>query len=306
MKKELTYPSSDGVTLIHAITWIPTGTIKAILQISHGMVEFVDRYDRFATYLASHGIFVCGNDHLGHGQSVVGKERFGYFGEDGNKHVIQDIHTLYEKVHAMHPDIPYFLLGHSMGSFLARQYITLYGQDLAGAIIMGTGYQNAATLKFARSVCKQISEQKGSMYRSPFLAKMVFGSNNKPFEPARTPNDWLSRDTAIVDEYCSNPLNQFQFTTNAYDEMFKGIQEADANIDKIPKYLPILLVSGQMDPVGNFGKGILKVYHQLLDTGIKNVECKLYENDRHEILNELNYKRVYQDIFHWLQKNNQA
>lgn len=302
MKTNLSYPSSDGTTMIHAEMWVPEGTVKAVLQISHGMVEFIDRYNRFGTYCSQQGILVCGNDHLGHGQSVIGKARLGYFGENGNEHIIEDLHTLYTKIHKMYPNVPYFLLGHSMGSFLARQYITRYGNDLSGAIIMGTGYQSPTTLKVARFLCEKIADQKGWMYRSPLLTKMALGSNNKHFEPARTPSDWLTKDTQIVDAYVHEPLDNFQFTTNAFDEMFKGLQDADAHINQIPKDLPILFASGADDPVGDFGKGVQKVYHMFVDAQIKNVECKLYENDRHEILNELNYKQVYNDLIAWMKE----
>ncbi|MCC6095634.1 MAG: alpha/beta hydrolase, partial [Eubacterium sp.] len=228
MKKDFRYPSKDGRTSIHALEWIPDGEVKAVVQIVHGMVEFVDRYDRIARLLNTKGIYVVGNDHLGHGASVVSEEDYGYFAEkDGNACVIGDMHTLREMTEKKYPGIPYFILGHSMGSFLTRQYITEYGRGLAGAVISGTGYQSKGTLRAAKAVCRTIATFKGWKYRSKMVDNMALGSYNKKFEPARTANDWLTRDTAIVDAYCANPWNNFRFTLNAYYNLFTGLEKAE-------------------------------------------------------------------------------
>lgn len=304
MKNEFYYPSKDGVTEIHAIEWIPEGNIKGILQICHGMCEFIDRYDDFANYLNQNGYYVTGNDHLGHGKSVQDKDHYGYFHDpDGNKCVISDIHSLRERTQKKYPDVPYFLLGHSMGSFLARQYICLHGERLAGAIIMGTGSQPDNTLKLGMRLCRMISKFHGQMHRSKFIDNMAFGSYNKKFEPARTPNDWLTKDSQIVDTYLTNPLCTFMFTVNAYYHLFCTIQfdQQESNIQKIPKTLPILVTSGADDPVGDFGKGVQQAYDAYKKAGIKDLQIKLYENDRHEILNETDRETVYADMLAWLE-----
>ncbi len=302
-KNEFTYLSADQKTQIHVIEWIPDGEVKAVLQISHGMVEYVARYNDFAGFLADQGFYVTGNDHLGHGASVVKDDDHGFFGDpNGNGWVIRDIHKLREMTTEKYPDCPYFMLGHSMGSFLLRQYLTKYGEGLTGAIIMGTGQQPAGVLRIGKMLCKSIAAFKGWRYRSSFINNMAFGSYNKAFEPARTHVDWLTKDEKIVDAYLADPWCTFMFTVNAYYQMFNGIERAQdpANIAKIPKDLPVLFVSGQDDPVGAQGKGVEEVYASYQKAGIKNLSKKLYQGDRHEILNELDRAEVYQDLLDWM------
>ncbi len=289
------YLSKDGKTNIHAMEWAPEGKCRAVLQIAHGMVEFIARYDRFGKYLAGQGICVVGNDHLGHGASVATQEDYGYFAEkDGNLCVIGDMQALREKTQEKYPGIPYFILGHSMGSFLVRQYIEMYGAGLAGALIMGTGVQTEGTLLFAKSLAHLIGSTRGWRYRSSMLNNLALGSYNKKFEPARTRNDWLTKDEKIVDAYNANPWNNFKFTTNAQDRK---------NIRKIPRDLPVFILSGGSDPVGNFGQGPEKLRDIYREEGLTNVRMKLYPGDRHEILNELDHEKVDQDIRAFLEKH---
>ena len=304
MKKEFVYTSRDGATGIHAIEWVPEGEIRAVVQIVHGMVEFIDRYDRFAQYLMKQGYCVVGNDHLGHGKSVIDKDAYGYFAQPkGNECVVSDIRHLHRRTMEKYPGVPYFMLGHSMGSFLTRQYITLFGAELDGAIIMGTGSQPKPVLKMGKALAWAYAKRYGWHYRSKVINNMALGSNNKPFEPARTPCDWLSRDEAIVDAYLKNPLNTFMFTVNGYYEMFRGIEWAENRVymRKIPRDLPILLVSGQDDPVGGMGKGVEKVYAQLRSCGITDLQMKLYPGARHEILNEIDHEVTDADLLNWLE-----
>lgn len=305
MKSEFYYPSSDGVTSIHAIEWIPQQKPKAVLQISHGMVEHIGRYNEFAQYLCERGFYVVGQDHLGHGRSVSGDGEHGYFHkEKGNEYVIGDIHKLRVLTKERYPDLPYFMLGHSMGSFLMRQYIQIYGRGLSGVIIMGTGYHGALELHAGRFLCRLIAALKGEHYRSRLVNNMAFGSYNRRFSPARTEVDWLTKDTAIVDQYRKDSWCTFLFTVNAYYHMFSGMLTLtkQKNVDKIPKKLPIFFMSGADDPVGNFGKGVEKVYRQYRNVGIKDILIKLYTDDRHEILNETDRQQVYEDIGRWLER----
>lgn len=304
MKNEFYFPSKDGLTQIHAIEWIPEGEVRGVLQIAHGMVEFIDRYDRFATFMASQGFYVVGNDHLGHGLSVKDEEQYGFFAEkDGNLCVIGDMQQLREDTAKKYPKVPYFLLGHSMGSFLARQFIEMYGEGLTGAIIMGTGYQPTATLNMGIALTGMLQKVKGSHYRSALVNNMALGAYNKAFEPGRTKNDWLSKDEAIVDAYVANPLNQFMFTVNGYQNLFRGMRFAQRqdNLDRIPKTLPILVVSGAEDPVGEFGKGPKTVAEAYRQTGIQDVTLKLFQGDRHEILNELDKLDVDRYLLQWIE-----
>lgn len=303
MKKEFYFKSKDNETEIHAIEWSPNAQPIAILQIVHGMVEFIDRYDAFARFLTDNGICVVGNDHLGHGLSVNNDEQLGYIAhEDGNGKVLGDIHSLRQMTEQKYPNVPYFILGHSMGSFLVRQYIQTQAAGLQGAIVMGTGYQPWIMLTGGRVLSRTIAAFRGWKYRSKFVDNMAFGAYNKGFKPARTSKDWLSKDNAVVDAYVSNKLNSFLFTLNGYQTLFssiKGCQSAKKNAT-VPKNLPIMVVSGKKDPVGGFGKGAEKVKNAFVKSGSKDVVLKLYDEDRHEILNELDKKDVYKDILAWL------
>ncbi len=302
-KVEFYYDSADMTTKIHAIKWVPDIEIKCILQIAHGMLEHIDRYDEFANAMADLGIVVSGNDHLGHGSSLINEESRGFFSEkEGNKVVIDDINKLNNILKEQYPDVPYFILGHSMGSFLVRQYITIYNSGINGVIIVGTGHQPYALLKIGLIITKLIATFKGWRYRSKFVNNLAIGNNNKKFQPSRTNVDWLSRDEKIVDEYIKDKRINFIFTLNSYYNMFKGILTLydDDNLKKMFKDLPIILLSGDKDPVGNFGKDIVMLYNKYKKLGIKDVSYVLYNEDRHEILNELDREIVYKDIGDWI------
>lgn len=304
-KEELSFNSFNGKTLIRAMRYIPEGEVKAILQIAHGMVEFIDRYESFADYLCSKGILVTGNDHLGHGGSVESRDDWGYFGDNGNEILIEDMYSLTKLTKEEYPDKPYFLLGHSMGSFYARQYLTCHGDELTGAIIMGTGMEGLNKIKAGMFLCKLMASVKGWRYRSSFVNNMSFGAYNKKFEPARTKVDWLTKDESIVDWYLNEPRCTFTFTLNGYYQMFKGISSLydKEKLNRIPKQLPVFFVSGKDDPVGSFGKEVEKSVESLKEAGIENIKLKLYPDDRHEILNETDKEVVYQDIYDWLVEN---
>lgn len=303
MKKEFYYPSKDGSTQIHTIEWIPDGEVKALLQMCHGMVEYIDRYHEFAEFLAKKGIYVVGNDHLGHGKSVTSQEKLGFFHEtDGNAYVIGDIHQLRVKTEQKYPGIPYFMLGHSMGSFLLRQYLGVYGKGLAGAVIMGTGYQPDILLAVGKFVCRIIATMKGWDYRSKLIDTMAFGGFNRKFREETDGSDWISKNPENSKKHATDPLCTFMFTVNAYYHMFSGIQAVNRQErqEKIPKSLPVFLVAGQDDPVGNFGKSVENLCKKYKKCGMKDVKLKLYQGDRHEILNEVDRAIVYRDIYEWI------
>ncbi len=298
-KREYRYPSVNGKNEIFSLKWEADQPV-AVLQIIHGMQEFVDRYDDFANYLNTKGYVVVGEDHLGHGFSVNNEEEYGYFGKTGSEDVLKDIHNLYEKTRREYPDLPYFFLGHSMGSFLVRQYIERYGEEVDGVIIMGTGWTDQNTLAAGKTVCNVISAFRGEKHRSKLVEGIAFGSYNDRC-PKRTRVDWLTKDEKIVDTYLKEPRDTFRFTVNGYKFLFNAIEDEQKNIDKMPKDLPVFFVSGEEDPVGAYGKGVITSYTKFKEAGMTDVNIKLYPGDRHEILNELDRQQVYEDLYTWLE-----
>ena len=299
---DFTLPSTVPGRTLHAFRCVPEGPVRAVVQLSHGMVEFIDRYKPLAEYLAAQGILVTGHDHLGHGASIRTKADYGYFAQpDGNRAVLDDLHAVTEQTKALYPGVPYFLLGHSMGSFYARQYLCEYGQELSGAIIMGTGHQPKALVQFARSTCRALAAVHGWQYRSKLVANLSFMGYNKGLE-GRTTHDWLNRDAAEVDKYLADERCTFTFTLNAYYSMFSGILRLHdpAFLARMPKDLPLLFLAGTADPVGDRGKGVLRAIQSLKAAGVQNIRCKLYPGARHELLVETNRQEVFADIAAWL------
>lgn len=302
-KKEFYYPSADGKTKIRAVAHIPEKTPESILQISHGMVEFIDRYDDFATYLAEKKILVVGNEHLGHGGSVLSKDKYGYFAEKNGKNIVlSDLYQLTVIMKEEYPSLPYFLLGHSMGSFFARQYLCTYGSQLNGAIIMGTGRHCLAETIAGKMLTSLIAFFKGWDYRSQWIDRLAFGGYNKRFQPERTSKDWLTKDEKIVDAYLHDERCGFIFTLNAYHTLFALLTDLckKKNLNKMPSDLPIFFVAGEDDPVGNFGKSVRQVQKSFVKLGMTDTEIKLYPTDRHEILNETDQQTVYADLYSWI------
>ena len=302
-ERHFTYRSADGLTDIHAIEWTPDGKVRGVVQIVHGMQEFIDRYADFARYLNGLGFVVTGNDHLGHGGSIRSENYFGYFAEkDGNGRVIADIRRLFRLTREKYQGVPYFLLGHSMGSFLARQYLCLYGSSLTGAVISGTAWHPAPECLFGMGLCRLLAAIKGWRYRSELINNIAMGGYTKRIHPLRTPQDWLTRDTKIVDEYRADKRTQFIFTLNAYYNMFKGLYfiSRRANVKRVPSSLPVFFIAGEEDPVGSYGAGVKRAAMSMREAGVRDVVCRLYPQDRHEVLNELNKEEVYKDIAGWM------
>ncbi|HWP21761.1 MAG TPA: alpha/beta fold hydrolase [Candidatus Cryosericum sp.] len=293
--REKRFPSATGLCDIRYRMWIPEDP-HAALQITHGMAEHIDRYEEFASFLAENGILVYGNDIVSHGKSIRDGVPKGYFGEkNGWDNVVQDMRTMRELVKADFPGIPFILLGHSMGSFLARTYAGRDGADFDAFIFSGTAGSNPV-LAIGKLIAKSEIKKTGGKLPSVTLFNMSFGSYNKAFRPNRTVNDWLSRDNARVDAYVADENCGFPFTAHAMYDVFTGLTEISNEkwAKRVPQR-PILVMSGAMDPVGSAGKGPKQVYGWLKKSG-HNVELKLYENGRHEMLNEINRKDVYNDI----------
>lgn len=305
MKDEFYFPSKDGNTEIHTIEWKPKGEVKAVLQICHGMVEYMNRYDEFADFLCGKGYYVVGNDHLGHGKSIQSKKEYGFFNEKyGNACLLGDVHTLRQRILKKYPNVPYFMLGHSMGSTLVRQYIQMYGNGLHGVVMIGVvSDEKPGMLRIAKRLCRVLAVFKGWHYRSKFLDNLAIGRYNKCYKHARTRADWVTSDTERLDDYVADPLCSFVFTVNAYYHMFSGMlkMQRKENVYMIPKTLPMLVAAGSEDPVGDFGKGVRKVYEKYKAAGIQDVSLRLYAGDRHELLNETDRRQIYLDLYEWLE-----
>ena len=305
-EREFYLPSSDGMHQLRCMEWIPDGTIKAVLQITHGMVEHIERYREFCVWMAERGIVVIGHDHLGHGKTVSNREEFGYFGsKEGMTHVVKDIRrvTVYSK--KKYPDQKLILLGHSMGSFLARKYLSVYKDGPDGFILMGTGAPPEALVSAGSLLAGSMRKLKGEMYRSPLLYKLSLGNYNAKFKPVKTPYDWLTRDESLSKDFGEDEACQFIFTTAAYQDFFRLILNVakEEMAGHARTDAPILIISGDNDPVGDNGKGVRKVYERLHKAGVDRLEMVLYEGARHEILHEINRQEVFEDLYEWIAEN---
>ena len=301
---DFTLPSTAPGRTLHAFYCEPDGPVRAVVQLSHGMVEFIDRYKPLAESLAARGIAVTGNDHLGHGGSIRTKADYGYFAQpDGNRAVLDDLHRMTEFAKQRWPGVPYFLLGHSMGSFYARQYLCEWGSELEGAIILGTGFQPKALVQLAKGVCRVQAALFGWHHRSKLVERLSFAGYNNGLE-GRTTHDWLNRDAAEVDKYLADERCTFTFTVNAYYSMFSGILRLHdpAFVAQVPKDLPLLFLAGDADPVGERGKGVERAVQSLRDAGVRNIEVKFYPGARHELLVETNRQEVFAEIAGWIEK----
>lgn len=297
--KEYSYPSKSGLCDIKAWQWCPDNDsdIKAVLQIHHGMAEHCDRYKNAIKAFTDMGYAVFMNDMINHGKSNSDKKMLGYFGDkDGYKNIIADAKTLMDIAKKEYPDKKYIISGHSMGSLIMRCFVNEYGCPFDGAVFIGTSGSNPLA-GISIALTKLIGIFKGKLYRSPWLYKTAFGAYDKPFEH-RTNYDWGTRDKESVDDYQNDDYCGFIFSTVGYRDL--AMLCLDCNNDKwanaIKKNMPVLLISGSMDPVGNYKKGVKEVYERLKATGHTNIDIKLFKDARHEILNELNKEDVYNYI----------
>lgn len=305
VKKDIWFDSSDGVNQVAAYIFSDEEVEPfCILQISHGMCEYMARYDDFAKYLTQNGIIVCGNDHLGHGSTAKNEKDLGYFTElNGRKHVLADLKKLNELVRREYPGLPLVLLGHSMGSFFARKYAAQWPETIDGLIISGTGGPNPQ-VDLGIRLSRVIARVFGGRHRSNLLDVMTFRDYLKQIKRPKTPYDWVSRDESIVEKYKNDPLCTFKFTANGFHELYQSLKEVNGTewARQVPKDLPVYLFSGDADPVGQYGRGVLIVRDMLKEAGVEQLECKLYPGGRHEMLNETNRQEVYEDVIHYLQR----
>lgn len=298
------YLSRNGKNKIAFYIYRPVScsSPRAVVQLSHGMCEFVERYEGFAEFLCKNNIILCGNDHLGHKGSVFSKSELGYFArENGDRYLTEDLHTLTKLMKKKYPDVPYFLYSHSMGSFIARDFITKYGKEIDGTVISGTcaGYSYTSV---GIALCDILSLLHGDRYRSCLINALAFLTYNKKFKPSTSKFDWLTKDAEVKKWYENNDYCNFVFTASAFRDMFtllKRVSEAQWAYT-VPFDLPVLIISGDMDPLGDYGKGVKKVYKRLKSAGVNDVKLRLYKNDRHELLFETDREAVYNDVLEWI------
>ena len=293
---------SCGAGKIHGCRWSPEGEPKAVLQIVHGIAEYIERYDGFAEFLTRRGFLVVAEDHMGHGQSIGSEGVQGYF-TGGWFNAVADSYHLLEMTKAEYPELPYVLFGHSMGSFMARTILCKYPDSgIDAAIICGTGWQPAfalpAVIKIVEGECKKVGETNPSAR----LQNLVFGGYNKRVEHPRTEFDWLTRDAGIVDDYIAHPLCGFTASTGLLRDMMTGILyiEQPKNLAAMRKDLPVFFIAGGDDPVGSYGKGVRKAADAFRKAGMTDVDVHIYPLCRHELLNEINREEIYGDILQWL------
>ena len=306
LTSNFTFLSNDGETAVHAVKWMPdSGEYKAILQISHGMVEYIERYQPFAEFLTTKGYMVVGHDHIGHGQSLSAPDKLGYFCEGSPSDIlVEDMHKLRSLIQEDNPDVPYFMMGHSMGSFMLRKYLAFHGEKLRGAVIMGTGFTSEKMTSLALWLTGVIAKIRGQKHRSKLIESLAFGADYKVFDmTGEKPEDsWLTKDVQKVKAYYDDPKCGYMFTVNGYKGLFEAVNYSCnlENAARLPKKLPLFIVSGAQDPVGGLGKGVKDVYDMYKNSGMLDLTYKLYENDRHEILNETDRQSVYEDILAWM------
>ena len=294
---------SDGHRLAYNL-WLPGPNIetRAFLQILHGMAEYSDRYEKFARYLNTLGIAVFAGDHRGHG-ATASEDEIGWFSEsDGWNRVADDAFELANFITSQHQGTMTFLLGHSMGSFLARTLMVKHHDFYGGVIIMGTGCRKGLLGKVGKFIAKREISKNGSKAPGILLNKLTFGSYNKNFEPLNTDFDWLSRDVAEVDKYVKDDKCGFLCSNGFFYDLLSGVEFANSkeNVRTLPKDIPLLIISGEMDPVGDYGKGVEKVYKLYQNAGIADVKMHLIPEARHELLNETNRKEIYAILSDWL------
>lgn len=301
--KSFSFKSKDG-TKVFVYKWLPENIkAKGIVQISHGMAETAKRYERFAKVLTQNGYIVYANDHRGHGKTAGSVENLGYLAEkDGFEWLVRDLNDLSIIIKDENPSIPLFLFGHSMGSFVAQRYIMLHGKNLDGLILSGSNGTQGRVLDIGLLLAKREIRKHGRKNKSSKLNDLIFGNYNKAFKPTRTEFDWLSRDKDEVDKYIEDPYCGTIFTAGFFYDFLVGLKEIEnkKNLNLIPRDLPIYIFSGDKDPVGRYGKGVINLFNRYKNQGVKDVRYKLYEGGRHEMLNEINREEVMEDVVQWL------
>lgn len=301
-KRSISFDSADGRTKVAGYLYTDeVQTPRAVVQISHGMCEYIGRYDDFAAFLCAQGYAVCGNDHLGHGTTADGGT-VGYFADRGGAElVLEDLHSMNRIAHENFPGLPVILFGHSMGSFFARWYASRWPDTIDGLVICGTGGPNPLG-GVGLVLTSLLTRLRGAKHRSKLINELAFGSYLRRFPDAKTPYDWISRDEEIVRTYAADRKCTFIFTVSGFHDLMTALKAVSSQqwANALPKQLPVLVISGDMDPVGDYGKGVRIVHGWLKKAGLKDLSMILYPGARHELVNETCRAQVYDDLRCWL------
>lgn len=304
-KKEFHYKSNDNQTIIHGCMWLPDGKPKGIIQIAHGVTEYIERYEWFAFRFAKEGYVVIGNDHLGHGKSVAKGNHPMYFGPEGSwNYAVKDLKTCMDIAKEEFPDIQYTLLGFSLGSFLVRTFLIDYPEEKVDRVILiGTGQMSPVPIKIAKLLAESEAKKAGEFNTTQKIHDLTFGTYNKKFRPNRTEYDWLCANEEELDRYIKDPKRGGDFTPGLFRELLNGMLYTSkvSNIQKMNKDIPVLFLSGADDPVGDCGKGVKRAYKTFKKAGVKTIGFKLYDGDRHDILHEKDKHDVHNEILSWIE-----
>ena len=307
LEEEFHFPSSDGIHSIHGIRWLPQDrTPRATVQLVHGISEYIGRYDAFARFLAGRGFAVAGHDHLGHGGTAQGREEYGFFCDTGGWDcLVRDVNTLHEDLVNQYPGVPAFLLGHSMGSFVARTYLIEYPGRVDGCLLLGTGQESPALVALGKTLSGALCRLRGKRHHSALVTALSLGAYNAQFRPNRTAADWISRDAAAVDAYVSDPLCRFVPTVGMFQDMMDGLQRISSprGLTRMDPKTPVGIFSGDADPVGGCGKGVRTVEGFFRRAGCRDLTVKLYPGARHELLHETNRAEVFSVLLAWLESH---
>lgn len=301
-REEFYMDSVDGIHMIHGYRWYdPEIQCRGTLQLVHGMLEYMERYNEFAEYMAGEGYYVVGHDHLGHGESVKELSELGYVGDQGAVLWLRDIEQVRRMAASYGPRHPYIMLGHSMGSFLVRRYLIYYGDRVDGAVIMGTGQQPAVLVKAGLALVYLGMLKSGARGHSRILDQMTCSGFAKRYPDNEHTGSWMSRDPQVLLHALQDKKMNFHFTLNAFEALFRTIEEVidPRRAARMPKKLPILILSGEEDPVGENGKGVRRFAAMLKKTGMEQVRLHLYPEGRHELLNDLDKESVFEEIRSW-------
>lgn len=344
VREEASFPSADDTSTIHARWWLPacalrpaqaprpdqptesdrpasstqpteptppkqpteTQAPRAVVQLVHGMAEHIGRYDQFAAFLAEAGFAVCGHDHIGHGASASSPADWGCLPpKTGADVMVEDVHRMRQLAATRFPGVPHVIFGHSMGSFVVRSYAARHGAELAGAVVCGTGNQALLLSKSGNALANLLCALCGSRFVSGLLHNMAVGAYGKAVKNARTPDDWICTDPAVVDAYAADPACGYRFSAGGYAALTSLTAEVvtEACAARIPKDLPMLFIAGAEDPVGDFGRGVEAAADLVKRAGVADVTTVIYEGMRHEVLNERGRERVWADVAEWVEKH---